>query len=121
MHRSYSQAGISVVPFNDGPSFSSSVRRYVASLASSKQDPQPFVETLWKQKIDKEWREGLTRESMLGKTEYASLDKLVSELSRDTIDMTFIAYIAGILVIVALVWFFIFRKKKQPDQPAPAG
>jgi hypothetical protein len=120
LQKEFTTAGITVAPFNDGPSFSSSVRQYVASLAASKQDPQPFVETLWKQKIDKDWREGLTKDAMLGKTEYAALDKLVSELSRETIDMTFIAYIAGILVIVALIWFFVFRKKKRPDQPAPA-
>jgi hypothetical protein len=118
LQKEFSQAGIAVAPFNDGPSFSSSVRRYVASLASSKQDPQPFVETLWKGKIDREWREGLSREAMLGKTEYASLDKLVSELSKDTIDMTFIAYIAGILVIIGLIWFLVFRKKKADGPPA---
>ena len=121
LQKEFTTAGITVAPFNDGPSFSSSVRLYVASLAASKQDPQPFVETLWKQKIDKDWREGLTKDAMLGRTEYAALDKLVSELSRDTIDMTFIAYIAGILVIAALVWFLVFRKKKRPDQPAPAS
>jgi hypothetical protein len=120
LQKEFTTAGITVAPFNDGPSFSASVRQEVASLAASKQDPQPFVETLWKQKIDKDWREGLTKDAMLGKTEYAALDKLVSELSRETIDLTFVAYIAGILVIVALIWFFVFRKKKRPDQPAPA-
>jgi hypothetical protein len=120
LQKEFTTAGITVAPFNDGPSFASSVRQYVASLASSKQDPQPFVETLWKQKIDKEWREGLSKDAMLGRTEYAALDKLVSELSRETIDMTFIAYIAGILVIAALIWLMVFRKKKGPDQPVPA-
>ena len=120
LQKEFTNAGITVAPFNDGPSFSSSVRQHVASLAASKQDPQPFVETLWKQKIDKEWREGLTKDAMLGKTEYAALDKLVSELSRETIDMTFVAYIAGILVIAALIWLLVFRKKKPPSQPAPA-
>ena len=119
LQKEFTTAGIAVAPFNDGPSFSSSIRQHVASLAASKQDPQPFVETLWKQKIDKEWREGLSKDAMLGKTEYAALDKLVSELSRETIDMTFVAYIAGILVIVVLIWLLIFRKKKRPDQPAP--
>ena len=116
----FTTAGITVAAFNDGPSFSSSVRQYVAALAASKQDPQPFVETLWKQKIDKEWREGLSKDAMLGRTEYAALDKLVSELSRETIDMTFMAYIAGILVIAALIWLMVFRKRKRPEQPPPA-
>ena len=109
------------MPFNDGPSFSASIRQEVTSLAASKQDPQPFVDALWKQKIDRDWREGLSRDAMLGRTEYAALDKLVSELSRDTIDLTFIAYIAGIVVIIGLVWFFVFRKKKGPGEPAPAS
>ena len=117
LQKEFTTAGITVAPFNDGPSFSSSVRGYVASLAASKQDPAPFVETLWKQRIDKDWREGLTKDAMLGRMEYAALDKLVSELSRETIDMTFIAYIAGILVIVALIWFLVFRKKKRPPAP----
>jgi uncharacterized small protein (DUF1192 family) len=120
LQKEFTAAGIAVAPFNDGPSFSSSVRQEVASLAASKQDPQPFVETLWKQKIDRDWRDGLTKDAMLGKTEYAALDKLVSELSRETIDMTFLAYIAGILVLAALIWFFVFRRKKRPDHPAPA-
>ncbi|HTY58149.1 MAG TPA: LPXTG cell wall anchor domain-containing protein [Bacteroidota bacterium] len=119
LRREFTQAGITVAPFSDGPSFSSSIRAYVASLTASKQDPQPFVEALWKQKIDREWRDGLTKDAMLGKTEYAALDKIVSELSRDTIDTTFILYIAGILLIAAAIWFFVFRKKK-PAQPAPA-
>ncbi len=120
LQKEFTQAGITVTPFSDGPTFSSSIRRYVTSLAASKQDPQPFVETLWKQKIDRDWREALSRDAMLGKAEYASLDKLVSELSRDTIDLTFIAYLAGILVIIAAIWFLVFRKKK-PAQPPPAG
>ncbi|HMK37845.1 MAG TPA: LPXTG cell wall anchor domain-containing protein [Bacteroidota bacterium] len=121
LQKEFTQAGISVAPFNDGPSFSSSIRSYVSSLASSKQDPQPFVETLWRQKIDRDWREGLSRDAMLGKAEYASLDRLVGELSRDTIDTTFILYIAGILLIVAAIWFFLFRKKKEPPKPEAAA
>jgi uncharacterized small protein (DUF1192 family) len=118
LQNEFTRAGISVAPFNDGRSFSSSIRQYVASLAASKEDPQPFVETLWKQKIDREWRDGLVKDAMLGKTEYAALDKLVSELSRETIDLTFLIYIAGILVIIGLIWFLVFRKKK-PAEPAP--
>jgi len=119
LRKEFTQAGVTVADFNDGPSFASSVRAYVASLAASKQDPQPFVENLWKQKIDRDWRDGLTKEGMLGRTEYAALDRAVSELSKETIDMTFVAYIAGILAIAASVWFFVFRKKKQPVPAAP--
>jgi prefoldin subunit 5 len=119
--KEFTQAGVIVAPFNDGPSFSASIRQEVASLAASKQDPQPFVDALWKQKIDRDWREGLSRDAMLGHAEYAALDKLVSELTRDTIDTTFIAYIAGILIIIGLIWFFVFRKKKRPGEPASAA
>ena len=121
LQKEFTQAGITVAPFNDGPSFSSSIRSYVASLAQSKQDPQPFVETLWKQKIDRDWREGLMKDAMLGRAEYAALDKLVSTLSRETVDLTFIAYIAGILVIIVLIWFLVFRKKKGPVPPPAAA
>jgi len=121
LQKEFSQAGISVAPFSDGPSFSASIRQEVASLAASKQDPQPFVDALWKQRIDRDWREGLSKDAMLGRAEYAALDKLVSELSRDTIDTTFVAYIAGILVIIGVIWFFVFRTKKRPDQPVPAA
>ncbi|HUI09118.1 MAG TPA: hypothetical protein VL221_02260 [Bacteroidota bacterium] len=123
LQKEFTQAGITVQEFHDGPSFAASVRACVASLAASKQDPQPFVENLWKQKIDRDWRDGLTKDGMLGRTEYAALDRAVSELSKETIDATFIAYIAGVLVIIAAVWFFIFRKKKPAAQapPAPAA
>ena len=120
LQKEFAQAGITVAEFHDGPSFASSVRTYVASLASSKQDPRPFVENLWKQKIDRDWRDGLTKDGMLGRTEYAALDRAVSELSKETIDMTLIAYIAGVLAIVAAVWFFVFRKRKPPAPAPPA-
>ncbi|HTO93796.1 MAG TPA: hypothetical protein VMM80_05470 [Bacteroidota bacterium] len=122
LQKEFAQAGITVAEFHDGPSFASSVRTYVASLAASKQDPRPFVENLWKQKIDRDWRDGLTKDGMLGHTEYAALDRAVSELSKERIDMTFIAYIAGVLAIVAAVWFFVFRRRKPtaPSPPAPA-
>jgi len=110
--------GITVDPFTDGPSFSRSIRAYVAMLKQTKQDPTTFVETLWKEKIDRDWRDGLSKESMLGKTEYASLDKLVSELSKDTIDLKLILYVLGIIVIVAAVWYFLFRKKKPAELPS---
>ena len=120
LQKEFAQAGITVNEFHDGPSFAASVRACIASLSASKQDPQPFVENLWKQKIDRDWRDGLTREGMLGRAEYAALDRAVSELSRETIDGTFVAYIAGVLALIAGVWFFVFRKKKASPPPAPA-
>jgi plastocyanin domain-containing protein len=51
---------------------------------------------------------------MLGKEEYAALDKLVSELARTRIDMKFVLYV-GIIGVVALVlWWMLARKPKAP-------
>jgi cobalamin biosynthesis Mg chelatase CobN len=118
LQKEFTLSGVTAPPFHDAPSFSSSVRSTVASLTASKQDPKPFVEDLWKQKVDKDWRDALTKESMLGKTEYAALDRLVSELSRDTIDMTFVAIVGGIFIAALALWFFVFRKKKGAVTPA---
>lgn len=115
LQKEFTAAGVTVDPFTDGPSFSRSVRAYVATLKQTKADPTTFVETLWKEKIDRDWREGLIKESMLGKTEYAALDKLVSELSKDTIDLKLILYVLGIIVIVGAAWFLLFRRKKPTE------
>jgi len=114
--REFSNAGVSVAPFNDAPSFSASIRSYVASARSNNVDPAPFVETVWKEKIDKEWRDALSKESMLGKVEYAALDKQVSELAREGIDVKLILYIAAVIAIVILVWILLSRRKKR-DTP----
>jgi hypothetical protein len=111
LQKEFTDAGIAVMPFHDGTTFSASIRAYVASLKAGRLDPAPFVDVVWKQKVDKEWRDALTKESMLGKTEYASLDKLVSEVSKESIDLKLILYLAGVVVIIALLWYFLFRKK----------
>ncbi len=111
LQKEFSAAKVGVAPFHDGPTFSASIRTYVATLKAGTQDPATFVDIVWKQKIDKEWRDGLMKESMLGKTEYAALDKLVSEVSKESIDLKLILYLLGVVVIIGGVWYFLFRKK----------
>jgi hypothetical protein len=119
LQKEFTDAGIGVAPFNDGPSFSASIRTYVATLKANNQDPVPFTDSVWRDKIDKDWREALSKDTMLGKVEYASLDKLVSELNRETVDLKLILYIVGALVLVFIVWFFVFRSKKKTPEPEP--
>jgi hypothetical protein len=49
---------------------------------------------------------------MLGKEEYASLDKLVSELARSKIDMKFLLYVCIIGVVILVLWWLVARKPK---------
>jgi uncharacterized small protein (DUF1192 family) len=119
LQKEFTDAGIGVAPFSDGPSFSASIRTYVATLKANNQDPVPFTDSVWRDKIDKDWREALSKDTMLGKVEYASLDKLVSELNRETVDLKLILYIVGALVLVFIVWFFVFRSKKKTPEPEP--
>jgi hypothetical protein len=113
---------LTVLPFTDAAGFSSSVRAYVEAVKQSGQDASVFADEVWKGRIDKEWREALSKETMLGKTEYAALDKLVSELSKEKVDLRFILYIAIIIVIAVAVWWFFIRKSrpKEPVQPKSA-
>ena len=50
---------------------------------------------------------------MLGKVEYAALDKYVSELGQQKFDAKFILYIILFAVVVAGVWWFVGRKPKE--------
>jgi hypothetical protein len=112
VEREFTSRQIQIMPFSDGPGFSAAIRTYVQSLQTSGDDPSVFVEEIWKAKIDKEWRDALTRDGMLGKEEYASLDKLVSELAKTKFDLKFVLY-AGIIGLGALVlWWLLARKPK---------
>lgn len=114
IEREFSSRQIQLTPFSDAPGFSASIRTYVQSLQNTGDDPTPFVEEVWKARIDKEWRDGLTREGMLGKEEYAALDKLVSELARTRIDVKFVLYVGIIGVVVLVLWWLLARKPKVP-------
>jgi hypothetical protein len=115
--KEFTGKNVIVKPFTDSKSFSASMRQYIDSMRTGGHDASVFVEELWKKRIDKEWREALTKESMLGKAEYASLDKAVSELSASRINFTVILYIAVALALVFLGWRF-FRRKPEAETPA---
>ena len=118
LYKEFISKGVHVQPFTDGRSFSGSIRMYVDSSRVNGTDTKVFVEEVWKGRIDKEWREALSRESMLGKTEYAALDKYVSTLSEEKIDIKFILYIGLVVLIVAVAWW-IFGRKSKPQTPKP--
>ena len=92
-------------------------------LKANKEDATVFVDDVWKQHIDRDWRDALSNESVLGKVEYASLDRYVSELAQEKIDQKFIAYAFVVLVIIIGAWWFLVRrpKGKQGSPPAPAA
>ncbi len=116
--KEFSSKGIALRPFSTGTSFSASIHAYVDSMKASESDASIFVNDVWKERIDKDWRDALTKETMLGKAEYASLDKAVSELGQRKFDATFIGYIIAVLVIVLLAWWFLKRKPK-PASASP--
>jgi hypothetical protein len=121
VEKEFTGRGVAVNHFVDAPSFDASMRAYIAAAKEGKQDPSVFVDEVWKERIDKEWRDALTRESMLGKTGYASLDKAVSELSQKKIDLRLILYIVVIVAIALAAWWFISRKPKSRADSEPAA
>jgi hypothetical protein len=112
IEKEFSTNGISLQPFSDAKTFSQSVRAYIATLKTSGQDPTVFVDKVWKERIDREWREVLSKESMLGKTEYAALDQLVSELHAEQVGGHFYLYLGLILALIVAIWWFFFRKPR---------
>ena len=108
--------GTRLQPFTDGRSFSASIRNYVDSAKARGEDPTSFVNDVWRARIDKEWREALSHESMLGATEYAALDKYVSTLSEERFDLKFVLYMAIVVVLVALV---VWRFRRKPKALTP--
>lgn len=114
----FTSQGVSVNQFHDAASFSAAVRALVSNYKDGGGDTQVFVEKVWKERIDREWREALSRETMLGKAEYGALDLAVSELGQKSVDLKLILYIAGFVFLVAVVWWYIARKPK-PTVPAP--
>jgi len=112
IRKEFTDKGVTIDPFVDAPSFAASIRTLAAGLKASGQDPSLFVNEIWKARIDKEWRDALTREGMLGKAEYASLDKLVSELNPEKLDLKFIIYLFVVVLLVFGGWWFFVRKPK---------
>lgn len=112
VQQEFTSKGVALQQFSDGQTFSASIRAYVDSAIADGRDASVFVNDVWKERIDKEWRDALTKEHMLGATEYANLDKLVSTLGGKKIDPTFIAYAIAFLAVVAAIWWFVGRKPK---------
>jgi len=121
LEKEFTGRGVSVNHFVDAPSFDASMRSFIASAKEGKQDPTVFVDQVWKERVDREWRDALTRETMLGKTGYASLDKAVSELSQKKIDLKLILYIVIIVAVALAAWWFLSRKPKSRAGTEPAA
>lgn len=113
LNKEFSTKGIYVRPFTNAESFAASMRSYVDSAKVDGRDVFVFVNDIWKDRIDKEWREPLTKDSMLGKAEYASLDKAVSELGEKKFDVKFILYILVAAVAAFGGWWFVQKKPKK--------
>ncbi len=121
IEKEFTAKQIPINHFTDGPSFSASVNALVASYKDGNGDVSTFVDGVWRERIDKEWRESLMKDGVLGRTEYATLDKTVSELGQKTIDFKLILYILGIIVIAIGAWWVLSRKPKTPVPPPSAA
>jgi len=119
IEKEFAVRGVAVIPFSDAPGFSSSIRAYVDQARHSDEDATVFVEDVWKARIDKEWKDALSRESILGKQEYAALDSLVRGLTPSTIDAKYLLYI-GIVAVAALVLWWILSRKPKPPASKPS-
>jgi len=119
LEREFTTRGAKVQHFTDPASFSASIRAYVDTLKATGASPSVFVNDIWKDRVDKEWRESLIREKMLGKAEYAALDRLVSELAQEKVDQRFLIYSLIVVALVLLGWWIFTRKPKTPPA-APA-
>jgi ribosomal protein S15P/S13E len=118
----FTSRNVLVQPFNDGKSFAASIRSYVESAKNNSDDnTKVFVDEIWIQRIDKDWRSALESESMLGKLEYASLDRLVSQLHKDRFNWQIVFWIANVIAVILVGWWFLTRKPKTAQQePATA-
>jgi hypothetical protein len=113
--------GVAVDPFHDAATFAASIRALVGRYAESGADPSLFVNDVWRNRIDKEWRESLVKPALLGAAEYAALDEMVGQLARPAIDTKFVVIIAIFLALVAGIWWFLARKPKKSPPARPTG
>jgi hypothetical protein len=116
--KEFTDKQIKVQPFTNAQSFSASVRAYVDSTLARNEDGMPFVQDVWKARIDKEWREALTKETMLGQAGYAALDKKVSILKKEKFDLQFVLYILLAAVATIGIWRFFNRKPTTAAPPS---
>lgn len=115
--KEFTSRGVSVQSFNDPQSFSASIRAYVDSAKAGGGDTKTFVEDIWVQRIDKDWKASLEKDVMLGKAEYASLDQKVSELHKEKFDWKILFWVVNGIVIVLVAWWLFSRKPKKVQQP----
>jgi hypothetical protein len=120
LSKEFAAREIAVKPFTDPKSFSESIRSHVEQLRATGEDPTAFVNDVWKMRIDREWRDALSRDTMLGKAEYAALDLAVSELGRKGFDRDFIIYSLAIILLFAAGWWFFLRKSRRPAEEPEA-
>jgi hypothetical protein len=118
--KEFTAQGIQITPFSDAQGFSASVRAYIQELQATQADPRAFTENVWKARIDHEWKTALTRESMLGKEEYAALDSLVNGLTPPAMDTRYLFYIGIIAVVAAVLWWLLARKRRPAGPPPTA-
>lgn len=118
----FSNRGVSVQQFNDPKSFSASIRSYVETAKANGADTRVFVDEIWIQRIDKDWKAALENESMLGKVEYASLDKTVSQLHKEKFNWQIVFWVFNVIAVVVVGWWILTRKpKKSPEQQPVAA
>ncbi|MBI4534888.1 MAG: hypothetical protein HY708_01330 [Ignavibacteriae bacterium] len=112
----FSSQGVEVIPFDNAQSFSESIREYVQAAKVTGEDTKTFVKDVWIDRVDKEWRDVLIKDSMLGRTEYASLDKLVGELEGDRFDWMIVLYAVLVLGVGLMGWRIAVSRKPKPEQ-----
>ncbi len=118
LQKEFTDRGVTVDPFRNGPEFSASIRKYISSVKTSGQDAGVFVNDIWKARIDKEWREALVQPAMLGQAEYAALDREVSQLAAPTLTTQYVVYGLIVLLLAVLGWWFFARRNRTQSPPA---
>lgn len=119
--REFSSRNIFIRPFTDAQSFSTGIRAYVDSVKAAGGDTKTFAHEIWVQRIDKEWKAALEKDFLLGKIEYASLDRKVAELREQTFDWKIVFWIVNGIVVVLIVWWLFTRKPKTVQQPVSSN
>jgi hypothetical protein len=102
---------VPIHPFRDAQSFTESITFFVDSVTSHDADGTGFVATVWKDRIDREWRDALSIEGVMGKADYAALDRKVSELGEKKVDAKFLTILAILVVLLVVTWVMLSRKK----------
>jgi len=116
----FSREGVTVKPFSDAESFAGSIREHVQLAKANEQEASKFANDVWRDHIDKEWRDALTKETMLGMDGYTSLDVLVKELGPRRFDPMFVVYGLLAVVTVGAGWWFV-RRNMRTQAPGAAA